>query len=95
MSDFETITITVGANEYTVTEFSGKQRKALFDLYKKDQDPITVQAHIVKMGCAELSTMSIDNLLDLPGRVLLKLSDEILILSGLTERAQADAEKKS
>ncbi len=95
MGDFESKTVNVGAKKYTVTEFSGKQRKTLFELYKKDQDPITVQAHIVKMGCAELAGSSIDELLDMPGRILLALSDEILILSGLTERAQATAEKKS
>jgi len=93
--DFQTLEVLVRGETYLASELSARQRQELFKLYKEDKDPVEVQAYTVKMGYEEFKDLPIDELIDFPGSALATLSDGVLIVSGLADNADKEAEKNS
>ncbi len=88
--------VNIGDHTLTIIELSAKQRSQMMKLYKSENaGPIDIQAYIIKAGCTECADMNIDEILDMPGTIVGELSDEILLISGLTENAEEEAEKNS
>jgi hypothetical protein len=93
--NFNSKTIKINGDSFTLTELSARQRKDLFKLFNDQTDPIEVQAHTILMGCKEFKGKEIDDILDCPGTVVSALSDGVMEISGLSDSSQKDAVKNS
>lgn len=92
---FSETSVQSGDESFTVRELSARQRKDLFKMHKDEIDPIEIQAHIIKMGCPAFKDKDLDSIFDLPGSLYDSLANAVLKISGLSDDAEAQAEKNS
>lgn len=85
---FDQKSIELKGEKFTVNELSARDRQTIFKMFK-DIDAVTLQAHYIKLGVAEFKDVDLDAVMDLPGTVFGKLADEVVIVSGLGEEADA------
>ena len=92
---FQTLKVTIDGQKYDARELSAGQRKELFKMYKSEADPMETQAATIQMGFAAFKDKSIDEILDLPGTAFSSLADAIMMVSGLADDSEKEAEKNS
>ena len=87
--NFQKKTLKINGDTYHIQELSARQRKEALKLYKDEMDPIDLQANYIQMGVSELKDKTLDDILDLPGSVFSQFVDEVMTVSGLTDKDEA------
>ncbi len=92
-SEPKTETITIGENEVTIREMSGRER---FELSKKAEgDKFDVLLWVAFIGLIEPRPESLDELETIRVEWITDIANAVLKLSGLEPNAEAEAENES
>jgi hypothetical protein len=83
---FQTKTVEINGESFTVKELSARQRKEALKLYNDKADPIDIQAHYIKMGVEKFKDSLTEDILDIPGSAFTELVEAVMEISGLTDK---------
>ena len=86
---FNSKTVEIGGDKYTIKEISAKERKQIFVIVRGD-DPTDAEAHAIKMGCAQFADKTIDEIYEMPGTIFAILAKEVMTISGLGDDSETE-----
>lgn len=93
--EFNSTSLKIGKDVFTLSEMSAAKRRDMFKLFKEETGPIEVQAYAIQFCCDKFKDAEIDDIMEMPGTVFSKLAEEAMKISGLSDDAEAEAEKNS